>query len=147
MRHIRSALAAGLLVIGGAAVASAQQSAPTTPAAPQRAHVQRSAHQRAFGKQLYKGIVLSDAEKANVKNVRAKYAAQFKALRGPNVTPEQRAQARQLRVAEQNDLRSALSADHQAKFDANAARIKTRMAKRSANGKRAGTAAPVTPRA
>jgi hypothetical protein len=150
MKHIRSALAAGLLVIGGAAVASAQQS-NGVQATQQREHTQgakaQRGRERGFGKQLYKGISLSADEKANIKNVHAKYAEQIKALRGKNLTPEQRTQAMQLRTAERNELRAALSPENRTKFDANAAKMKARMQKRMAQGKQEHRAAGQPPRA
>src|ERR1043165_4020176 len=80
MNLIRSTLAAGLLVFGTAAVASAQ-----TAQAPARQHGQHGQFQKGIrargGKALFRGITLSDAEKENIKNVHAKYAPQMKALR------------------------------------------------------------------
>ena len=130
MNHIRSALAAGLLVFGGAVVASAQQATGATPAPRHQAHAQQAGRQRGPGSPFLKGITLTSAEKANIKNVHAKYAQQLKALRGPNATAEQRAQAKQLMLSERNELRGALSAENQAKFDANVARFQARAAKR-----------------
>ena len=86
MIHIRTALAAGMLVVGGAAIAAAQQSPPATAPQAHAQHAQAGRHMReGFGPrmrgQLFKGITLSDAEKSNIKNVQAKYAPQMKALR------------------------------------------------------------------
>jgi len=138
MKNIRSALAAGLLVIGGAAVASAQQT--QSPAPRQQAHAQRSAHRRGMGGQFLRGIQLSAAEKANIKAVHQKYAAQMKTLRaqhqqGQQPTDAERTQMRQLMTAQRNDLRGALSPENQAKFDANIAKVKVRAEKRLAKGK------------
>ena len=157
MKHIRSAIAAGLLVFGTAAVASAQ-----TAQAP-RAQAHQGQH-KAWGKRgggdraLLKGITLSDAEKANLKNVRAKYAPQMKALREQFKTQAQsqgkiargdtaamrarrqanapqREQLQKLMQAERSDLRAALSPANQAKFDANLQQVQQRMANRVAKGK------------
>ena len=151
MTHIRTALAAAMLVIGSAAIAAAQQ---TSPAAAQRAHGQRM-HQ-GFGPgmrgQLFKGITLSDAEKANVKSVHAKYAPQMKALREqfkPQMdaarqarqrgdtaalkamwqnSAAQREQTKKLLDAERSDLRAALTPANQVKFDANVKQFEQRVA-------------------
>lgn len=156
MKHIRTAVAA-LLVVGSATVAVAQQRQTTSP----RAHGQRGqAGARrgpggpGLGGAFLRGITLSDAEKANLKTVGEKFAPQAKALR-EQFKPQHEAlrTARQnhdttaletlrqqnvaereamqkLMVAQQADLRAALTAANQAKFDANVARMKERMAQR-----------------
>ena len=161
MTHFRSALAAGLLVVGGAVVATAQQ---TPPAAhghgrhgqmAQRADsTRRGPGMRNVRGQLFKGITLSDAEKANIKTVHQKYAAQMKSLREqfkPQMdaarqarqrgdtaalkatweqSAAQREQAKKLLVAERNDLRAALTPENQVKFDANVKQLEQRVAQR-----------------
>jgi Spy/CpxP family protein refolding chaperone len=108
---------------------------------------------------LLRGITLSDAEKANLKAVHQKYAAQMKAInqqykpqneqiraarqRGDTAAVRslmaqnsgERDQMRSLMTAEQNDIRNALTPDNQAKFDANVANMKNRMAKRFGKGR------------
>ena len=80
---IRYALTGALLLVGGATIASAQQ--PTTP--PKGMHGMHGPGmggmmgERGLRGQLFKGITLSDAEKANIKAVQTKYAPQMKALR------------------------------------------------------------------
>jgi Spy/CpxP family protein refolding chaperone len=153
MTHIRSSLVAALLTFGAAAVASAQSATP----APQT--TARAQHQKGPGRHhggdmaLLKGLSLSDAEKANLKNVQSKYAPQMKALRqqykpqnqamrdarqrGDTAAVRQlweknsseRQQSKQLLDAQRADLRSALSADNQAKFDANVQQAQSRMGK------------------
>jgi Spy/CpxP family protein refolding chaperone len=152
MTHIRTAFAAAMLVVGSAAIAAAQQ---TPPASTPRAHGQRM--RQGFGPemrgQLFKGITLSDAEKANVKDVQAKYAPQMKALR-EQFKPQmqaarearqrgdtaalktiwqnsagQREQTRKLLDAERNDLRAALTPQNQVKFDANVKQLQQHVAK------------------
>ncbi len=153
MTYIRSTLAAALLVFGGAVVSSAQQVTPT----PQRplANGARGRLARNLRGQLFRGITLSDAEKANLKAVRAKYAPQIKALRAelkPKLlearaarqrgdtaalkalwqqSSAQRDQTKQLLMAERNDIRAALTPEHQPTFDANVARLKQRIAQRA----------------
>lgn len=150
MTHIRVTLAAGLLVFGAAAAASAQQSAPAqaTHAQATHAQAQRVRGRHAKGKRggmkrggaLLKGIALSAAEKANVKAVRAKYAPQLKALRTQPKSNERREQAKQLMLAARNEIRAGLAPANQAKFDANVARFEQRVAQR--RGKRGGHRAP-----
>ena len=153
MKHIR--LLSALLVIGGATVAAAQQ---TQQAAP-HAHGQRGqmGPRRGPGGPgmqgvLLRGLTLTDAEKANLKAVHQKYAAQTKALR-EQFKPQheamrtarqnhdstalknlwqqntaEREATKKLMDAQRNDLRAALSAVNQAKFDANAAKLEKRLA-------------------
>jgi hypothetical protein len=157
---IRSTLAAAALVLGGVVAVSAQQ---PTPAPAQGAHQHRAGraarNQRgpfrpaAIRHQLFKGITLSDAEKANVKNVQAKYASQVKAIReqlkpqvkaarearqrGDTAALEamrqksgaEREQIKNLLESEKNDLRAALTPANQAKFDANVKQFEQRAAK------------------
>ena len=166
MMNIRNALAGAMLLMGSATLASAQR--PTHPQRPMGKHV-RGAHgmMGAPGARgLFKGITLSDAEKANVKAVREKYAAQQKALR-EQFKPQmqaaraarqkgdtaalkdlwqksagQREQAKQLMLAERNDLRGALTAANQATFDANVAALQKRVAERAQNGAKRGRMRP-----
>lgn len=139
--RIRSALVAGMLLFGGALVASAQ-TATQTPVLPGRGQHVRGLNGK-LGGDLFKGIALSPAEKANIKNVHAKYATQMKALReqakGQAKSPAQRDQMRQVMVAERNDLRNALIPANQAKFDANVSAVGKRMAER---GQKHGMRAP-----
>jgi Spy/CpxP family protein refolding chaperone len=168
MINIRYALTGALLLMGSATLASAQQSTQ-----PQGAH---GKHARAHGmmgmmggpgaRGLLKGITLSDAEKANLKVVREKYAAQQKALReqfkpqmqaarearqrGDTVALKelwqksagQREQTKQLMLAERNDLRAALTPANQTKFDANVAELQKRIAAREQNGAKRGRLRP-----
>ncbi len=160
MKQIRSMIAGGLLVFGAAAVASAQATQPAPGTA--HAHGQRGPRaergergERGPGargaRALFRGIQLSDAEKANIKSVEAKYAPQMKALReqfkpaqrdkiAKGDTAARRAQWEQnkplrdqmqkLMQSERADLRAALSAENQAKFDANVKEAEARFAQR-----------------
>ncbi len=152
MHHIRSAIA-GLLVFGAAAVASAQATTQAPPVG-QHAHGMRGKKGPGAEETLFRGIQLSDAEKANIKNVNAKYAPQMKAIRQQmksqgkvargdtaamrarwEANAPQREQMRKLLEAQRADLRAALTPADQAKFDANAQRIQERVAKRAAKRK------------
>jgi len=159
MFNMRYALTGALLLIGSATVASAQRPTQhqTKPGMHAGARRGMMAARRLRG-QLFKGITLSDAEKSNIKSVRAKYAPQMKALR-EQMKPQlkaardarqrgdsaalkdlwqkssaQREQAKQLMLAQQNDIRAALTPANQATFDANAAALKKRIAERAKNG-------------
>lgn len=161
MRHIRSAVLGAALVAGAASIAAAQQPAPR---APQRAEQGikgergegRGMRAGQLGRQLFRGIALTDAEKAQIKTVRERYRDQFKALREANKpqieairaarqkgdtaaaraiwakNADQRAKAQSLLVQMQGDLRNALLPEHRAQFDQNVAKVKARMDQRVA---------------
>lgn len=171
MFNVRSTLAAAALVFGGAVVAAAQQPTPAQGAHQQRAGRASRNHRGQFRPaairhQLFKGITLSDAEKANVKNVQAKYESQMKAVReqlkpqiqaarearerGDTAALEamrqksgaEREQIKTLLESEKNDLRAALTPANQAKFDANVKQLEQRVAKRAPRGWTKGSRAP-----
>ena len=156
MLNIRSALAA-LLVFGGAVALQAQQS--TTPAQAHAKRGMRGGPGMGAERALLRGITLSDAEKANLKAVQTKYAAQFKSIR-EQYKPQheqiraarqrgdtaavrslmqqnsgERDQMRTLMQTERADLRAALAPANQAKFDANAATLKKRFAEHAGKGR------------
>jgi Spy/CpxP family protein refolding chaperone len=170
MFNIRVALAATALSLGSAAIVSAQQQ--TAPQRVHENHAQRSdsAHKRMGARglrgQLLKGITLSDAEKANLKAVQQKYAAQMKATRErskPDMQTmrdarqrgdtaalkalrdkgaAQREQMKQVMQAQRADMRAALTPENQAKFDANVAAFEKKVADHAKNGKRGIKRAP-----
>ena len=137
MKNIQSVLVAGMLVFGGAFVASAQQpvQTPVPQAQSQHAKGQRGPGARKHRDRSFKGMKLSAAEKANIKSVRAKYAPQMKALRAQGKSDATRQQAMQLMQAERAEIRGALSPENQAKFDAKAAQMKQHAGKRKAASK------------
>jgi len=152
-------IVAGSLVLGAAASARAQQPTPTAPPRPGArargfAHLGRG---KKLDKVLFRGITLSHAEEVNVESVRAKYATQMKSLHTQTRTQSQElraamergdtaaarslrtsmaAQRMQLLQSERNDLRAALTAENQAKFDANAKAVQARMARKTLKGRR-----------
>jgi periplasmic protein CpxP/Spy len=167
MINIRYALTGALLLVGGAAVASAQQ--PTTP--PKGMHGMHAPGARGMmgerGRgQLFKGITLSDAEKANIKAVQTKYASQMKALReqfkpqmqaardarqrGDSAalkelwqkSAAQREQSKQLMLSERNELRAALTPANQTTFDANVASLEKKVAEHAQNAGKQGRRHP-----
>ena len=166
MTHIRFALATALLTFGGATMAFAQQPAPV-PAQGVHAHAKGGRREGGLNAQLFKGMKLSAAEKANIRTVHAKYAPQLKAVRDQfkpqmdaaraarqrgdtaamqsvrQAAMAQREQTRKIFEAERTELRAALSAENQTKFDANAAAVRGRLAQRvSRGGKPGGRTAP-----
>ena len=166
MQSMRITLAA-LLVFGAATAAAAQQTQPSTPharGAHGRMGMGPGRGMRAGGG-LLRGLTLSDAEKANLKAVHQKYAPQMKTLRekfkpqhdamraarqrGDTAAfralwekngPAERDAFKRITDAQRNDLRAALSAENQAKFDTNAAAMQKRMAQRA--GKHGGHRKP-----
>ena len=173
MFNIRVALATTALIFGSAAVVSAQQQ--TAPQGVHQNHAQRpdSAHRRMGARglrgQLFKGITLSDAEKANLKAVQAKYASQMKAVREQSKPDMQamrdarqrgdtaalkalwqkgaahREQNKQVMQAERNDMRAALTPENQTKFDANVAAMEQRLAQHGKGRKGGIKHAPAKP--
>src|SRR6476646_5394677 len=163
MINIRYALTGSMLLIGSATLASAQE--PTHPQTARGKHAQ-GAHGMMGARGLFKWITLSDAEKANLKAVRTKYASQQKALREqfkPQMqaardarqrgdtaalkaiwqkSAAQREQTKKLLEAERNDLRAALAPENQVKFDANVQQLQQHLAQRAGKGgKRGGRSA------
>src|SRR4029079_9169012 len=83
------------------------------------------------------GIKLNDNEKAAVKKINEKYRAEFEQLREANKgtqparqNTQLQAQAKAIMDRQQAEIRAALTAEHQAQFDANVAKMKERMAKK-----------------
>jgi hypothetical protein len=109
-------------------------------------------HGKAAAKASLRGITLSDAERSNLRAVRAKDAPQMKALRTQLAPQAQNLRAarqrgdtaavrsiranlvtqrQQLMQSRQSDVRGALSPSNQAKFDANVKRLEKRTARRT----------------
>jgi Spy/CpxP family protein refolding chaperone len=115
---------------------------------------------------LFRGITLTDAEKAHVKQIHEKYNTEAKALRESarpamqdaraarqkgdsaavkaawDKTADERAKLRALMERERSELRTALTPEHQKTFDANVKELEQRRAEFEKNGKgdRAGRA-------
>ena len=165
MPHIRLVALGLALLVGTAAIASAQSA--QTP--PQTGKARQALGQRGRGlgvrnlrRGLFRGIQLSDAERTRLKAVREKYQPQFKSLRESlkpsgqaaraarqrgdtaavraewQKTASQREEAQKLAEQVRAEYRNALTPENQAKFDANATQLKTRLATRADRlGKRA----------
>ena len=81
------------------------------------------------------GIQLNDNEKAAVKTINEKYRAEFEQLReankgtAPGQNPQLAAQVKAIADRQEAEIRAALTAEHQAQFDANIAKRKEMEAK------------------
>jgi protein CpxP len=162
MRGIRSTLF-GLLLLGGSAGIAYAQAAKPSPDAQSRREAMRPGRGKGMGARgLFRGIELSDAEKASLKTVREKYKDQFKSLhdsfkpqrdelraarqRGDTAaaraiwakSADQREKSRALEAQMQGDLRAALTPAHREQFDKNAAAMKERMERRMSKASRPG---------
>ena len=135
--HVIGIAIVSLLTVGS--VAQAQTAAPGVPQARQH----RAGRFESGRGRLLRGIKLSDAEKARVKEIRGTYQTESKALRGSlrpamqemrsarqkhdtvamKATWDRTAADRQkldaLMQRERDEIRSALTPEHQTQFDAN----------------------------
>lgn len=83
---------------------------------------------------LFKGIDLTDAEKAQVDSIQAAYRAQMPAMTpGQAPDPSARAARREIMQKETADLRSVLTPDQQKVFDKNVEELRNRRRSRSGN--------------
>ena len=154
MKFMRSFVVTASVLASAAAIAPAQQPTPSPTPAP-GVHARkfgRGGRRKQFDQALFRGITLSDAEKANVQAVHAKYASQMQSVGTQMRTEAQNAKAArqrgdtatlrsirsnivaqrtQMMQAEQSDLRGALSSQNQPKFDANVQRLQSHASKRS----------------
>lgn len=88
---------------------------------------------RRMGGRILEGITLTDAQKAQQKVIREKYAPQMMQVRKTaetTGTPPDEAKMADLRAAQIAELRAILTAEQQVIFDKNAAELKARMAER-----------------
>ena len=167
MRIVRSSLFA-VLVLGSAGVVHAQATQPGTSS---RREAMKAGRGNGHGERgLLRGIQLSDAEKTSLKAVHEKYATQFKSLR-ESFKPQrdelraarqrgdtaavkaiwakssaQRDQMRALQTQERNDVRGALTAEHQQQFDKNLAQLEQKREQRVGKAGRKGDGASLRPR-
>jgi Spy/CpxP family protein refolding chaperone len=162
MRSVRSTLF-GLLILGASAgMASAQATQPAPDASSRRTAMKEGRGPGRGARGLFRGIELTDAEKASLKTVRSKYKDQFKSLhdsfkpqreelraarqRGDSAaakaiwtkSADQREKARALETQMQGDLRAALTPAHREQFDKNAAVRKERAERRGSKTARRG---------
>lgn len=91
---------------------------------------------RRMGPNLLEGITLTDAQQAQVKAIREKYAPQrteiMTALRSSGMAPDSatRAKLQGITDAQTADIRAILTADQQKVLDKNVVEMRERMAKR-----------------
>lgn len=96
------------------------------------------------GRGALAGIQLNDNEKAAIKTITEKYRAEFTELREANrkqavgQNEQLRVQAQAIAERERAEIRAALTAEHQAQFDAN-------LAKRPVTGAQRGPRPPRPP--
>jgi Spy/CpxP family protein refolding chaperone len=125
MKVIRIATLAIALCVGATSVAAAQGQAP-----PQGQGEMRRGG--GMGGMLLKDITLSDAQKAQIKTIREKYAPQQLELRKSaqavgGVDESTRTKMADLQTKQAAEIRAVLTADQQAAFDKNLADMKARM--------------------
>jgi Spy/CpxP family protein refolding chaperone len=88
---------------------------------------------RAMGGRILDGITLTDAQKAQQKVIREKYAPQMMKVRKAaetTGTPVDESKMAEIRAAQMAELRAILTGEQQVIFDKNAAELKARMAER-----------------
>jgi Spy/CpxP family protein refolding chaperone len=130
MKVIRIATLAAALCVGITSVAAAQGTEP--PQGQGQGEMRRSG-------MLLKDINLTDAQKAQVKAIREKYAPQQlelrKSVQATGGPPDEatRTKMMDLQSKQAAEIRAVLTSNQQATFDKNLAEMKARMANR-ANG-------------
>jgi Spy/CpxP family protein refolding chaperone len=132
MKVIRIATLAAALCVGITSVAAAQGTEP-----PQQGQGQGEMRRGGgMGGLLLKDINLTDAQKAQVKAIREKYAPLQLELRksvqatGSPPDDATRAKMMDLQTKQAAEIRAVLTADQQAQFDKNLAEMKSRMESR-----------------
>ena len=129
MKVIRIATLAAALCVGITSAAAAQG---TEPPQQGQGEMRRGG---GMGGQLLKDINLTDAQKAQVKAIREKYAPQQLELRKSaqavgGADEATRAKIADLRQKQAAEIRAILTADQQAQFDKNLAEMKSQMESR-----------------
>jgi Spy/CpxP family protein refolding chaperone len=132
MKVIRIATLAAALCVGITSVAAAQGTEP-----PQQGQAQGEMRRGGgMGGQLLKDITLTDAQKAQVKTIREKYAPKQlelrKSVQATGAPPDEatRAKIADLQNQQAAEIRAILIADQQKTFDHNLQEMKEHMAAR-----------------
>jgi len=132
MKVIRIATLAAALCVGITSVAAAQGTEP-----PQQGQGQGEMRRGGgMGGLLLKDITLTDAQKAQVKTIREKYAPLQlelrKSVQATGSPPDEatRTKMMDLQSKQAAEIRAVLTADQQATFDKNLAEMKSRMESR-----------------
>lgn len=126
MKAIRVAMLAVALSAVATSVSSAQQPG------------QASQSRGGMGGMILRGITLTDAQKAQQKVIREKYAPQMMAVRKTSQTsgtPMDQAKLSEIRAAQAAELRAILTPEQQVIFDRNVAEMRARQAQRGAGQK------------
>ena len=160
---MRKSRVIGFVVASLVSAASLAQAQTASPNARQERRAEARGIEGRAGREgrggLFRGITLSDAEKARVKQVHEKYRTEAKALRESlrpamqeartarqkgdtagvkaawNKTEGDRVKLRALMDRERAEIRTALTAENQQKFDANAKQLEQRRAEMTKRGK------------
>jgi Spy/CpxP family protein refolding chaperone len=156
---MRKSRVIGLVVASLVSAASFAQAQASAPSARQERHDKARRIEGHQGRGLLRGITLSDAEKAHVKQIHEKYSVEAKTLRQSlrpamqdaraarqngdsagmkaawNKTAGDREKLRALMERERAEIRTALTPEHQKTFDANAKQLEQRRAEFGKNGK------------
>jgi Spy/CpxP family protein refolding chaperone len=131
MKVIRIATLAAALCVGITSAAAAQGTEP-----PQQGQGQGEMRRGGMGGLLLKDITLTDAQKAQIKTIREKYAPQQlelrKSVQATGGPPDEatRAKMMDLQSKQAAEIRAILTADQQATFDKNLTEMKSRMESR-----------------
>jgi Spy/CpxP family protein refolding chaperone len=127
MKVIRIATLVAVLCAGVTSVSAAQGS-----------DQQGEMRGRGMGGRILEGITMTDAQKAQQKAIREKYAPEMMKLRKTaetTGTAVDEAKMAQLRAGQMADLRAILTAEQRVVFDKNAAEMKARMGERRSGQK------------
>ncbi|HEX7981658.1 MAG TPA: periplasmic heavy metal sensor [Gemmatimonadaceae bacterium] len=155
---MRKAHVVGFVIISLLAVCSVAPAQSAAAAAPQARQQRDGRSDRGRGR-LLRGIKLSDAEKARVKEIRGKYQTESRSLRASlrpamqdlraarekhdsvamkaawDRTTADRQKLDALMQRERAEIRSALTPEHQTQFDANTKQLEERRAGRKKGGR------------
>lgn len=125
------AIRVAMLAVALSAVATSVSSAQQQPG-------QASQSRGGMGGMILRGITLTDAQKAQQKVIREKYAPQMMAVRKTSQTsgtPMDQAKLSEIRAAQAAELRAILTPEQQVIFDRNVAEMRARQAQRGAGQK------------
>jgi Spy/CpxP family protein refolding chaperone len=156
---MRKSRVIGLVVASLVSAASIAQAQTAAPNARHERRAEARGVEGRVGRGLFRGITLSDAEKARVKQVHEKYSAEAKSLReslrpaiqdaraarqkgdttgvkaAVSRTAGDREKLRALMDRQKTEIRAALSPENQRVFDANVKQLEQRRAEMKKNGK------------
>lgn len=127
MQIVRLAALAAALVVAASATASAQGGAGAPPQAGQMQQGMR----RNMMEMLFKGITLTDEQKATVEKIMADSREEMAKLGNPrDLDDAGRAKRRELQQKQQDDLRAVLTKEQQEQFGKNLEEMRATMGRR-----------------